>query len=52
MFKCGGNLEGGISFDKEGRECRLGKMFLGEVIRELYLKDKLELGERELWVKA
>lgn len=50
--KCGGNPEGGTSSDKEGRECRSGKMSLGEVTREPHLKDKLELGERELWVKA
>lgn len=38
--------------DRNGRECRSGQVFLGEVTPELHLKDELELGERGLWVKT
>ena len=38
--------------DRDGRECRSGQVFLGEVTSELHLKDELELGERGLWVKT
>lgn len=38
--------------DRDGRECRSGQVFLGEVTPELHLKDELELGERGLWVKT
>lgn len=36
--------------DKNGRERRSGEMF--PVPFKLHLKDELELGQRELWVKA